>query len=30
LPPVKPLPPARTSTSPWAPSVQLPWERARR
>lgn len=29
-PPVKPLPPARTPTSPWTPSVQLPWERPRR
>jgi len=29
-PPVKPLPPARTPTSPWSPSVQLPWEKPRR
>lgn len=29
-PPVKPLPPARAPTSPWTPSVQLPWERPRR
>lgn len=30
LPPVRPPPPARTPTSPWAPAVQMPWERAQR